>query len=498
MQKNEHILDQFLKEKVEESNFDFDESNWLKVSQMLDDEDKKKRDFGFWRAAMLGTLVLLLGIGSVFISKIYHGKKQKNNSTEISKQHTKNNVSYQVEKDIALQKNIQQEEPISNQENTNNITKDNPTAKSETQISEKETNKDLNEEKGERTQKSIERNLNAKKINAEKTFAKQINDAQEKDKSIVEKNSKIDNVKNNTKEKESLEHKNSIEQNNNPNTIYIQGKAMMPIDTQVFAKRQSIDPSISNPRYHASLKDYVAEKLDTLVIYTFTPKKEENKSEEQIVLNVEKNQMEQTIDSNKKSIHVFILAGININKGMNGNSTTHTAAGVSPLIAIGLQKKINEKISLAAHIGFTYFNAMNIEKRVTNYKYSFGFDSTQISVIYKRMYQLSLPISVAYKLDKKQSVWAGIGATYLLNTLSKYIDDNKHSLKNGYMDGIKPFDLFVNFAYQYQINKKFGLQAGIQQGMINALDKNYFSIKNNNTQTRLSIGLKYYFNRNGQ
>ena len=79
MQKNEHILDQFLKEKVEESNFDFDESNWLKVSQMLDDEDKKKRGFGFWRAAMLGALVLLLGAGSVFISKIYHGKKQKNN-----------------------------------------------------------------------------------------------------------------------------------------------------------------------------------------------------------------------------------------------------------------------------------------------------------------------------------------------------------------------------------------------------------------------------------
>jgi hypothetical protein len=86
----------------------------------------------------------------------------------------------------------------------------------------------------------------------------------------------------------------------------------------------------------------------------------------------------------------------------------------------------------------------------------------------------------------------------VLNTSSKVVDNGKPSTQTGYKDGINPFDIFTQLGYQYRLNKQFSLLAMWQQGLTNATQQQYFNISTHNKQTRLSIGLKYYFKRNGE
>ncbi|MBK7689663.1 MAG: hypothetical protein IPJ31_00565 [Bacteroidetes bacterium] len=503
MQTDENELDRYLKGKVEEAHFEFKEIYWEKALEMLDAEDERKKRPGIWRwFTLIGTLIVL-SVGAIFITQNKSNSQEKTKKTsfvseENNNAENANKPSYTVDPSNnttnSIAENNNQEVSEINSSDQLAPTQTNPTNSPSSQ-SEKTA--------GTSQAPKNDRISNPKdfKPTASQEFPAAPNPAP-----AGSLPSKIEPKRINKKSGKALAHpvadiKTEGQSNiNTPapsanKTVMLNGQRMQPIDTQVLIQKQAQDERIYNPRYFANLSNYVTERIDSITILTFKPA---NDTKQETPLK-EAAKMESASDSSKKTnkLKIFVAAGANFNKGFAGNQSTTVAWGIAPYLNVGIEKTIRNKISMSAHIGFTYFNGLNLEKTAVNYKYSFGFDSTKISVQYNRMYQLLLPISVAYQIGKLHTVIGGIGGSYVCNTESLVTENKSSKNQKGYLDGINRFDIFSMLGYQFQIHNKLGAQLLWQQGFMNAAQKEFFSIQSNNTQTRMSLGLKYYFKRNG-
>ena len=207
-----------------------------------------------------------------------------------------------------------------------------------------------------------------------------------------------------------------------------------------------------------------------------------------------------------------------MNKGFVGNIDNQTKWSVAPYIGIGLEKQFSTKISMASQVGFTYFSGLNMKKSVSGNQYSFGLDSSSISVFNKTMYQLYLPINVYYQFLKNHSIMVGVGAIYSMNVSSTYEEIKGTSsgyntttnaakkvytttaTKNqlGYTNGFNNLDIFLQAGYSYQAFRTLAFQIGVQQGLFDMTKNSYFNNTIKNTQIRFSLGIKYSFKRNNE
>ncbi len=509
MQKDDNLLDRYLKDKVEEASFDFKEEYWLKASQMLDEEDRKKKRPFFWRWVVVLGVLITAGIGTL----IYSNRNNNSNKSDIAQSNTSpaqtpSAKSYVTDSPAATDITPSAQQQVQNnpagesireasENHSSGITKVHETAGTETASTipgDKAANNAKAGKENTLTGKghvSPQNNQTAPAVAAiipnepgvtptDKKSRKNRKDRQ--DISPEQKMTEDKAAKNNINGSKAIPD----------NTVLVNGKKMQPVDTQFYVQKHARDESIYNPRYNAALSNYITERLDSVTVLTY-----KRIPESTTQMPVEQAILKDTAARIKNALQFFLSCGANFNRGFKGNANTSVAWGISPYLTAGVEKNVSPKISLAAQIGFTYFNALNVQKKVVHYKYSFGYDSTQLSVEYHRLYQLMLPVSIAYQLNKSHSAWASIGAAYILNASSKVTDKGTSNYQTGYQDGINPFDLFAQIGYQYRLNKRLNVQAFLQQGFLNVTQKDYFNITTGNTQTRISIGLKYYFKRNG-
>ncbi len=312
----------------------------------------------------------------------------------------------------------------------------------------------------------------------------------------AESNQSTANTKNLREANQSMEGQSLASQT--AKVVNIHGKSMIQMDSANFTHKTSLDVKQTNPRYVAGLGLYTPEVLDSIVL-TYKPAETTDQAAE--VQSVQNNSIEQVKEKGlftPKPISFFIGAGLNMNKGFKGNVESPISWGFAPFVSAGFEKAISSKITMASQVGFTYFNGLNTMKKVTNYNYSFGFDSTQLSVVHKKLFQIYLPVSLYYQVMNNHFLMASIGASYSLDVSSSVKDNQTANAtnKNGYSTGFNPFDFFVGAGYGYQLTNRIMIQLNIQQGFMDMTKNTYFNNTNKNTQTRLSVGLKYSFSRN--
>jgi hypothetical protein len=272
-------------------------------------------------------------------------------------------------------------------------------------------------------------------------------------------------------------------------------EGMMPVDTIRYRQTAQQNSEKYNPRYIASLKDYVPEQYDSVTVITYTqaPKQVENN-----VPNATPNQ--DTNAKKKIALSFFLMGGMNINKGINGNTATSMPMGVSPFLNAGIEKQIHKKISISAQVGFTYFNALNLETKVTSYRYSFGVDSNVFAVNYKKLLQFYLPVSVRYQLTQQHSILASLGMAYAtdVSSLVKEHQSANSYQSFGYSSALNMMDVFAQLGYQYQVNPKLSATVLLQQGFMDISKNSFFNNTTQHSQSKMSLGLKYNFKRNGK
>jgi hypothetical protein len=272
-------------------------------------------------------------------------------------------------------------------------------------------------------------------------------------------------------------------------------EGMKPVDTIRYRQTAQQNSEKYNPRYVASLKDYVPEQYDSVTVITFTSTPKQTEPREA------KTTPNQDSSIKKKNpLSFFLMGGMNINKGVNGNTATNLPMGISPFLNAGIEKQIHAKISIAAQVGFTFFNALNLETKVTSYRYSFGVDSNVFAVNYKKMLQFYLPVTVRYQLMQQHALLASLGMSYStdVSSLVKEHQSANSYQSFGYSSALNMMDVFAQLGYQYQVNPKLSATVLLQQGFMDISKNLFFNNTTQHSQSKMSLGLKYNFKRNGK
>ncbi len=551
--KHEHNrLDDFLQEKVESTQFEFKEDYWDKMEALLDEDQKEKRKPFFWRGLSLLVLALLIGAGALLFPKMKHKSDKQsvaksqfaqtsqsesvessmmpetssstsqtetssNDHSNSTTQSLQSNTSEQGEResntDVVKNTNTSDAGTTSNV-GTSTLNSTSPTAskhvssKSKASKHDNEVLKSKNDEstytkhqrdnlESSNQQNNTNNNTNTTKNQNERRMNKLAKNKAAKAKPSSNKNDQLNETaidKNKQQQNKNL-NSNATFQSKSSTTIL--GKNMDAIDTAVYTNVVKYQ-SKYNPRYIASLKDYVTEKIDSITVVTFKPS--ENKPTTSKVENNETKADVKTSNQQKLNpLEFYFMVGANANKGIKGNAVTAIPWGIAPFVSAGLEKQVSAKISISSQVGFTYFNGLNLTKQVNNYKYSFGVDSTTFSVTSKKLFQMYLPIAVYYLFMKKHSVFASAGLSYAFDVSSLVKEDQQSPQYSsfGYRNGFNTVDLFLQLGYQYSINKNLSAQLLFQQGFMDMTKNNYFENNQSDKQSKISIGIKYNFKRNG-
>ena len=113
-----------------------------------------------------------------------------------------------------------------------------------------------------------------------------------------------------------------------------------------------------------------------------------------------------------------------------------------------------------------------------------------------KKHYLMFALGASYNLDVSSKV------TESVSTSSNSIGNNSKSAsissstQSGYSTGFNQFDVFAQIGYSYQLFNKLMVQLTYQQGFVDMTKNAYFKNSLTNTQSRISIGLKYNFKRN--
>ncbi|GBL34748.1 hypothetical protein EMGBS15_03430 [Filimonas sp.] len=122
MKQNNHLLDDYLQQKVEDANFSMTEAYWQKMSVLLDEEEKKKKRFFFWRGLSVLALLLLTGAGAYLLPKLSHNEaKETMQHQPLSK--GEETILPSAKQDLPVTANETEAIPMNenNQPSTNNI-----------------------------------------------------------------------------------------------------------------------------------------------------------------------------------------------------------------------------------------------------------------------------------------------------------------------------------------------------------------------------------------
>jgi len=546
MKKSTNALDDFLQSKVEEAGFSFQEEYWQKMSTLLDEEEQKKKRpfFWLWRGLSMLAILLTIGAGGYLMNKSNNSKVEREKSKEVAVKEedmAKDLVKDQIPKDqIPNSKETQavtKPEPSesvtskplsSNTLNSKPSTSKPSTSKPETsepstfkpvsfksstskpETSEPVTFKPLSSKpltsKPATSKPSTPKHLNSQlsTLNSQLLTSKPATTKPETSESATSNplNSQLSTL--------NSEPQTSQPSTSNPITGIINGQTVKAIDTNRYTIKHR-DESVYNPRYLSSLNGYIPERLDSVTAIRYEPvqadKLDSSNAPPSLFTAESKNPFV------KHPFGLILLAGANFNKGLSGNISAPVSWGISPYAGAGIEKRVSNKLTIASHVGFTYFNGLNLQMTVPSYQYGFGLDSSSFTVEYKKLLQLYLPVSFYYDVFKKHSLMASLGMSYSMDVSSKVTETSMSnntghpgtaskpatstsSMQYGYRTGFNKVDVYAQVGYAYRMFDHITLQAAIQQGFFDMTKNSYFKNTTNNTQTRISIGLKYNFKRN--
>lgn len=561
MKQNNHLFDDFLKGQVEEAEVTFKEEYWQKMESLLDQEEGKKSS-PWWRKG-LGIVLALLAIGtSALVYKkatqpnsqeqaiaVAQGQTldsgldtlQNSQADDIPKQNTSiaesQNPTETPQKETALSTQVSQVPDAGNADGNSSTPSPSQSAglpKAEKSVSQQQIDDKAQIAAVDMTKPASSKNGIQSEVKIPETTQKAPKDQKEKSTKTSQtpaaastknssknsnpkkasssqsgqlKEQELGKLENAPVNQSNPSNENSAEVAANkelqkteaekpaPNTRVINGKTVQAKDSFTYSRRQNVDPSQSNPRYIAALENYLPEYAESVKVIKYEP------VHDAPVANTSASEEIKPVRPafEGQPMKFFITAGCHANMGMQGTLNRRTAMGFAPLVGAGLEKQISEKLTMSAHVGFTYFNGLNTQKQVSTQVYSFGLDSSVFSVEHKKMMQMYLPVSVLYEWVKNHYVLAGFGASYSLD-VSGTVQDNQVNTKSvyGYRSGFNPLDLFLQAGYQFKLNDQISFALWYQQGLLDATRNAYFGNNATDRQTRFGVGIKYSFSRNGQ
>jgi hypothetical protein len=189
---------------------------------------------------------------------------------------------------------------------------------------------------------------------------------------------------------------------------------------------------------------------------------------------------------------VAAALGSSINFGANGNMAAQEKIGISPYIAMQLQRNLNSRNALGLSLGVGAFNTLNTNYVVPTNTFYWGRDTGSFSLVYKRLHTLNANLYYKYLLQQGLFFQAQTGATYITDVYSNMYDAKfGHRSAFGYGAGINRFDAFLGLGAGYQIRPRLGVEFMYQAGMFDITSNTYFAHNDYARMSRVVCALTY-------
>ncbi len=448
-----------LKGKLNEKQFQFDESNWEQASAMLDAtrEEKKKRPFFYY--ILSGILLFITAIGFYIL---------KPTETSLKKEMAVNNANIKTTETVNPKQETKQQETVL------------PLAEN-TSISNAENK--IREPLTEKVEQPVSTN---EKIAEEKnTNSKPVTKVSKKEKKTKVTSGVI--VSSKTKKKKEITSKNNVEvatttKNNEEAPIAKNIPEEVKSTPAKIEETPVVVPAVVTPEVIVPTTVSInnnSDSVKTVATIAEVPKKDS--LPKPLV---------------KEPIHfISFEAGVNYLFGWN-NPGKRDANGFNPVVGLNYSNVITKKVTFSFGIHYTMVRNLSYSSHtVTTTRYNFGEESDVMVFTPTTMHYMVAPIRASYAIDAKNVFGIGCNVGYLFNLNSNVeLYSQKASQKgnatvlktSGYTQGFKTFDTQLSLFYRRNLAKDLWLHTEFMYGITDVKDNTFF---NSNVKEK-NVGLK--------
>ncbi|MBK7310309.1 MAG: hypothetical protein IPI93_05835 [Sphingobacteriaceae bacterium] len=500
--KNFDKFDESVKNKLDEANFQFNEANWEKMSQMIDASRPAKKPFG--NVPLISSIVigsaLLISSAWYFTTQTSDSKEvAQNNTTAVSINPTKNTDANTANTTLASDNsntNASSHNSNTNLKVTNNsnsssaiIEKEELPAKNETSaiVNSSSTKKNVASKKSNTT--SANEFATTTKASLEVKVAKSEasnSDAQEVVGETEGAHVKMDannttNIPSNT---------DASKTNNNP-------KGNTKTESENIAQQKAAGDDRNITATDVEETDMIALPSTT----TNLGQTEDAIAAANLKTAIEDKKVKEYVRVKHHTLNIEAGAsnsfGWKVNNTRNGNN-------ISPMLGINYMYNIDSRSSLL--VGLQYNGLSNLGEAKANFSittYGFGVNNDVTTYKLNDLHYAVMPMKFIYKFNKNNALGVGFNMMYLMNTRTEIINTttlesnlttSNSRFEYGYgFDQLNKFNGQLALNYNYNISKTLGLNLEINKSLGNVVkDYTYFGIKNQNSSpAAVKLSLTY-------
>ncbi len=486
-------FDESVKNKLDGTNFPFNEANWEKMSQMIDASRPAKKPFG--NLPLISSIVigsaLLIGTAWYFATQTSDAKEVAQNNTPVSIIET-NNANVTNGNTTLVSDNSNSKSSSTNSSTnlkvttTNNSNSSSSTNERDELTGKNENNTVVNSSSSSTKNVTVKRSTT---MPANEVVATSKGSSDVKISAVENNNDQKDIVgeTQNAHEKTTANNSANYASNTDLTKTTDNSKSNIKPVLEKVAEQQANQKAAGDDRNIAvndveendlialpSTTTNLGQTADAIAAANLKTAVEEKKVTEYVRIK------HHTMNIEAGASNSF---GWQVNNTRNGNN-------ISPLLGINYMYNIDSRSSLL--VGLQYNGLANLGEAKANFSvttYGFGINNEVTTYKLNDLHYAVMPLKFIYKINKSNAFGVGFNLMYLMNTRTQIINTTTlesnvtttHSrYEYGYgFDQLNTFNGQLALNYNYNISKTLGLNFEVNKSLGNVVkDYKYFGIKN--------------------
>ena len=191
-----------------------------------------------------------------------------------------------------------------------------------------------------------------------------------------------------------------------------------------------------------------------------------------------------------------LLAGVSDSRGFEGNTVATSRIGFGYFGGFRLAYKLDKNWFVGVQPLMYSRGAVNTSVQTEKTAYDFGSNADEFIVKNKALLFAEMPISIGYRIQRHQ-ISIGAGFEYLVNVKSDVKDFGTNDFSSnqwGYTDGFNRFGTIAKFNYAFNVYNELWLTMMVQKGFTDLTKADYFTTNSIDKNFNLRIGVQYQFN----
>ncbi|TAE86260.1 MAG: hypothetical protein EAY81_05765 [Bacteroidetes bacterium] len=179
------------------------------------------------------------------------------------------------------------------------------------------------------------------------------------------------------------------------------------------------------------------------------------------------------------------------------NTATLNTPSLGAHLGLTYAFPLQGRFSMGVGLGYTQLNQTNGTRYYSTTSYGFAEQKKITGIKTVRLDYVELPLVVHYAISPKQGLFAGGSMLYIINSIDykKNPEDITFDQKTSrYYQAYRPFDVQALFGYQYWVKSNIKISASYHYGLLDITDNAAFKRNdyNANKGFRIAVGYQLY------